>query len=184
MPNSCARHDDDAARLGEISSQDYRTNRSPARGLAFSLPVMTDTDTPRTQLDIATTWFLAARAMASAGTESPSPDDASAGLYAQAILGLSEDTCVEAKRPDRLGVMTLVDCLSRLKALPRGPAEKIVTGALMIALADGVLAPLEVRWASMLASAAHLSDDDFQRCCASGRVLAAMLRPRPSRAPA
>ncbi len=130
------------------------------------------------ETEVATTWFLAARAMAAAGAGTPSPDDAAAGLYGQAILGLSETACREAKRPDRLKVLTLVDCLGKVRLLPRATAEKIVTGALMIALSDRALQSLEIRWASMLASAADLSADDFQRCCAAARIMDTMLHPR------
>lgn len=130
------------------------------------------------QVELATTWLLAARGMVAARDEAPHHGDATGGLYAQAILGVSEEACLEAKRPERIGVLTLVDCLARVRALPRETAEKVVTGAMMIAFADGVMRPLEVRWASMLASAAGLESGDFQQCCASARVIAAMVRPR------
>jgi hypothetical protein len=133
--------------------------------------------TTEEQIELATTWLLAARGMVSARDEAPAAD-AGGGLYAQAILGVSEDACLEAKRPDRIGVLTLVDCLSRVRSLTPDVAEKIVTGVMMLAFSDREMRPLEVRWASMLASAAGLSQEDFQRCCASARVIAAMLRPR------
>lgn len=136
------------------------------------------------EVDVATIWFLAARAMAVARGVPPRVDDASAGLYAQAILAISEDACLAAKAPERLGVMTLVDCLAGIRRLPRTTAEQILIGVLMIAYGDGNMHPLEVRWASMLTSAAGLTTDDFQRCCASARVIAAMLRPDPTEAPA
>jgi uncharacterized tellurite resistance protein B-like protein len=113
-----------------------------------------------------------------ASGRTPGTDDASPGLYAQAILGISEDGCLEAKQAERIGVMTLVDCLGTVQRLPREDREKIVTGVLMIAYADRRMHTLEVRWASMLASAAGLSPEDFQHCCASARVIAAMLRPQ------
>jgi len=129
------------------------------------------------EVALAATWFLAARGMHAARDGAGSADGASPGLYAQAILGVSEEACLEAKTAERLGVMTLVDCLSSVGRLPRDTAEKLVTGVMMIALSDGVMTPLEVRWASMLSSAAGLDQDGFQRCCASARVIAAMLRP-------
>jgi hypothetical protein len=137
---------------------------------------MAEFETP--EIELAATWFLAARAMVVARGEEPSFNDASAGLYAQAILGVSEEACLAAKRAETLGVMTLVDCLSGVRRLPPEVAEKILIGVLMIAYSDRRMHPLEVRWASMLTSAAHLSSDEFQRCCASARVMAAMLRPR------
>lgn len=128
-------------------------------------------------IDLAVAWFLAARAMDASRDNPGAIESASPGLYAQAILGLSEEACLKAKEPARIGQMTLVDCLSTVGRLRRDLAEKIVTGVMMIALADGQMRALEIRWASMLSSAAGLSQDDFQRCCASARVIAAMLRP-------
>jgi hypothetical protein len=136
---------------------------------------MTTTACPET--DIAVTWFLAARAMASARGETPRTDEAAAGLFAQAILGVSEQACLEAKREGRLSSRTLVDCLAGIRRVPRDIAEKILTGVLMMALSDRMLHALEIRWISMLTSAAALSEDDLQRCCASARVMASMLRP-------
>ena len=127
--------------------------------------------------DLARTWFVAARAMAVADGTVPAVKEASAGLYAQAILGLSEDDCRHAKSPERMKHQTLVDCLAAVHALPADAAEKIMTGVMMIAFADGHMEPLEVRWASMLASACEMSDEDFQRCCASARVIASMFNP-------
>jgi hypothetical protein len=127
--------------------------------------------------DIAVTWFLAARAMASARGDRPRADEAAAGLFAQAILGVSEQACLDAKRDGRLSSRTLVDCLAGIRRLPHDVAEKILTGVLMMALADRQLHPLEVRWISMLTSAADLTADDLQRCSASARVMASMLRP-------
>ena len=134
-------------------------------------------DSAAGEIDLATTWFLAARAMAAARDEAGAIEDASPGLYAQAILGVSEEACLEAKRPERMAPLTLVDCLSAVGRLGNHTGEQIVTGVMMIALSDGMMRPLEIRWASMLSSAAGLSHDDFQRCCASARVIAAMLRP-------
>lgn len=136
-------------------------------------------------VDLAVTWFLAARGIVAArddvgnGNESGAP-----GLYAQAVLGLGEDVCLEAKKPERIGSRTLVDCLAAVRRLDPDTSEKIVTGVLMIALADGAMHPLEVRWLSMLASAAGLAEADMQRCCAAARVIATMVRPRATEAPA
>ncbi len=124
---------------------------------------------------VAATWLMAARAMFLAGERSAEIDDASAGLYAQAILGVSEASCLKAKSAESSSVKTLIDCLASLATLPRDLQEKIVTGVMMIAFSDRKLQPLEVRWASMLASSAKLSNDDFQRCCASARVFSSML---------
>ena len=143
------------------------------------MPIVEET----TDVDLAVAWFLAARAMVATRDDQGPTESAAPGLYAQAILGLSEDACLAAKEPARIGQMTLVDCLSTVGRLRRDLAEKIVTGVMMIALSDGKMRPLEIRWASMLSSAAGLTQDDFQRCCASARVIAAMLRP-PSEAPA
>lgn len=136
------------------------------------------------ELDLASAWFLAARAMVASRGDDRLVNDGASGLYAQAILGLSEDVCLEAKRPEHLGVLTLVDCLSIVRALEGHVAEKLVTGVMVIAFSNETMCGLEVRWASMLTSAARLSSDDFQRCCASARVIAAMLRPRPGESPA
>ena len=129
------------------------------------------------QSRLAQVWFVAARAMAVADGTVPAAKEASAGLYAQAILGLSEEACRHAKSPDQMKHQTLVDCLAGVHALPAEQAEKIMTGVMMIAFADGHMEPLEVRWASMLASACEMCDEDFQRCCASARVIASMFNP-------
>jgi hypothetical protein len=140
---------------------------------------MTTTETPDiTDADLAAVWFLAARAMYVASGQKPGTENASAGLYAQAILGVSEQACLEAKDPERMGVLTLVDCLSIVRRLPHDLQEKLVTGVMMVAYGDRRMATLEVRWASMLASAANLTPDEFQRVCASARVMSAMLKPR------
>ena len=138
---------------------------------------MHETMTQDEQAHLARLWFVAARAMAVADGTVPAVKEASAGLYAQAILGLSEDACRDAKSPDQMKNQTLVDCLAGVHALPAESAEKIMTGVMMIAFADGHMEPLEVRWASMLASACEMSDEDFQRCCASARVIASMFNP-------
>ena len=56
-------------------------------------------------------------------------------------------------------------------------SEKLLTGVMMIAYADRSMKPLEVRWASMLASAVNVTPDVFQRCCVNARIIASMLRP-------
>jgi len=135
---------------------------------------MTDGETP----NLATLWFLAARAMAIAGEDMPVVQEAATGLYAQAILGLSEEECKRAKDADHIINKTLIDCLSGLRNLPTELAEKVITGVMMISYADRSMRPLEVRWASMLASAIEITPDDFQRCCVNARVIASMLRPQ------
>ena len=115
--------------------------------------------------------------MAAARDDDGHAMDATTGLYAQSILGLSEEVCIEAKKPERMASRTLVDCLSRVNDFGDDVAEKIVTGVMMIALGDGEIQPLEIRWASMLSSAAGLDGERFQHCCASARVIASMLRP-------
>ena len=139
--------------------------------------MMTETATTGDQQELARLWFVAARAMAVADGTVPAVKEASAGLYAQAILGLSEDVCRAAKSPEQLGNLTLVDCLAGVHSLPREQAEKIMTGVMMIAFADGHMESLEVRWASMLASACEMTDEDFQRRCGSARVIASMFNP-------
>ncbi|MAI67296.1 MAG: hypothetical protein CMJ26_05415 [Phycisphaerae bacterium] len=134
---------------------------------------MTDSD----QLHLATLWFLSARAMAVAGEEMPTVQEAATGLYAQAILGFTEEICCEAKDAEYISNKTLIDCLSGVRQLPRELAEKILTGIMMISYSDRSMKPLEVRWASMLASAIEVSPDEFQRCCVNARVIASMLRP-------
>ena len=133
-----------------------------------------------TQINLATLWFLSARAMAVAGEEMPSVQEAATGLYAQAILGFSEDVCQQAKDNEYIKNKTLIDCLSGVRQLPKELAEKILTGVMMISYADRKMKPLEVRWASMLASAIEVSPEDFQRCCVNARVIASMLRPHGS----
>ena len=49
------------------------------------------------ELDLATTWFLAARTMACGGDEISIAEEAAAGLFARAILGLDEDSCIAPK---------------------------------------------------------------------------------------
>lgn len=128
--------------------------------------------------DIATLWFLSARTMAIAGEDMPAVQEAATGLYAQAIIGLTEEECRIAKDAEHISNKTLIDCLSGVRQLPREIAEKILTGVMMISYSDRSMKPLEVRWASMLASAIEVSPDDFQRCCVNARIIASMLRPR------
>jgi hypothetical protein len=126
---------------------------------------------------VATLWFLSARAMAIAGEEMPSVQEAATGLYAQSILGFSEEDCRKAKESKQIKNKTLIDCLSGVRQLPSEIAEKILTGVMMISYSDRKMKPLEVRWASMLASAIEIHPDEFQRCCVNARVIASMLRP-------
>ena len=128
-------------------------------------------------LHLPTLWFLSARAMAVAGGDLPTAQEAATGLYAQAILGLTEEECRLAKDADHISNKTLIDCLAGVRALPKEESEKILTGVMMIAYADRSMKPLEVRWASMLASAIEVSPDVFQRCCVNARIIASMLRP-------
>jgi len=128
--------------------------------------------------DVATLWFLSARTMAIAGEDMPAVQEAATGLYAQAIIGLTEEECRIAKDAQHIANKTLIDCLSGVRQLPREIAEKILTGVMMISYSDRSMKPLEVRWASMLASAIEVSPDDFQRCCVNARIIASMLRPR------
>jgi hypothetical protein len=130
------------------------------------------------QLDLATLWFLSARTMAIAGEDMPTVQEAATGLYAQAIIGLNEDECRVAKNAEHIANKTLIDCLSGVRRLPRELAEKVLTGVMMISYSDRSMKPLEVRWASMLASAIEVTPDEFQRCCVNARIIASMLRPR------
>jgi uncharacterized tellurite resistance protein B-like protein len=134
------------------------------------------------KINLATLWFLAARAMAVAGEDMPVVQEAATGLYAQAILGLTEQECKVAKDADHISNKTLIDCLSGLRKLPTELSQKVITGVMMISYADRSMRPLEVRWASMLASAIEITPDDFQRCCVNARVIASMLRPHWSAA--
>lgn len=130
------------------------------------------------QLDLATLWFLSARTMAIAGEDMSTVQEAATGLYAQAIIGLTEDECRVAKNAEHIANKTLIDCLSGVRRLPRELAEKVLTGVMMISYSDRSMKPLEVRWASMLASAIEVTPDEFQRCCVNARIIASMLRPR------
>ena len=124
---------------------------------------------------IATVWFLAARAMSVADGNPETARQAAGGLYAQAILGISEQACLTIKSSGLLDEMTLLDCLGMLREPPRDHGERIMTGVMMIAYANRSMHPLEVRWASTLASALEFSEDDFQRMCVNARVMSSML---------
>jgi hypothetical protein len=126
-------------------------------------------------LDLATTWFLAARTMACGGDEPSAAEEAAAGLFGRAILGLDEASCIAAKQKDHMQSLTLIDCMSMAGRLPRGTADQVMTGVMMIAYAAASMQPLQVRWASMLASALDMSEDQFQQCCVNARVVASML---------
>ena len=128
-------------------------------------------------VDLPTLWFLCARTMAVAGEDLLTVQEAATGLYAQAILGLTEEECRKAKDAEHISNKTLIDCLAGVRALPSEEAEKLLTGVMMIAYADRSMKPLEVRWASMLASAVNVTPDVFQRCCVNARIIASMLRP-------
>jgi len=128
-------------------------------------------------VDLPTLWFLCARTMAVAGEDLPTVQEAATGLYAQAILGFTEEECRKAKDAEHISNKTLIDCLAGVRALPSEESEKLLTGVMMIAYADRSMKPLEVRWASMLASAVNVTPDVFQRCCVDARIIASMLRP-------
>ena len=113
------------------------------------------------ELELASLWFLSARAMSAADGSLGTARQGAAGLYAQAILGISEEACQEAKTDENIATLTLLDCLGRLNAVPSEVGEKIMTGVMMIAYANRSMHALEVRWASMLASALELDADDF-----------------------
>ncbi len=132
------------------------------------------------QADIerATLWFLTARGMAAASADQAvDAQPSAAGLFAQGVLGLSEDACIEGKSPARIGRLSLIDCLSGVAALPPDIQEKFLTGAVMIALLDRRMDPAEVRWASVLASAMRLSTQRVEECCLGARILADLLHP-------
>ncbi len=129
-------------------------------------------------IERATLWFLAAGAMdAASGEGAREHRPSAAGLFAQAILGFSEDACIEGKSSKRISRLTLIDCLSGVAALPIDLREKFLTGALMIALLDRRMDPAEVRWASALASAMRLSSQQVEECCLGARILTDMLHP-------
>ena len=129
-------------------------------------------------IERATLWFLTARGMAAAsGDIAVDSQPSAAGLFAQAVLGLSEDACIEGKSAARINQLSLIDCLSGVAALPPETQEKFLTGALMIALLDHRMDAAEVRWASVLASAMRLPTQRVEECCLGARILTDMLHP-------
>ena len=129
-------------------------------------------------IERATLWFLTARGMAAACSNPSGVTQLSAaGLFAQSVLGFSEDVCVEAKSPARTGRLSLIDCLAGVATLPIETREKFLTGALMIALLDRKMDPSEVRWASALASAMRITPTQVEECCLGARILTDMLHP-------
>ena len=153
-----AKHQDRGLVMNEVPCENQRTMSATAP-----------------DIELATLWFLAARAMTAADGTLGTARQAAAGLYAQAILGISEEECEQAKAEEVISSLTLLDCLGRLSKAPREVGEKIMTGVMMIAYANRSMHPLEVRWASMLASSMKMDSDDFQRCCVNARVMAGML---------
>jgi len=126
---------------------------------------------------LAVAWNLGARAMIAAGDDVRNARQAASGLYAQGILGLSEDDCRRAKSSEAIDQLTLVDCLSSLSHLDADAGEKVMTGLMMLAYSDGRMTALEVRWASMVATALNLQPEQFQQCAVNARVVATMLAP-------
>ncbi|MEC8734046.1 MAG: hypothetical protein VXX86_03660 [Planctomycetota bacterium] len=129
--------------------------------------------------ELATLWFLPARAMSVAGGGLSASRQGAGGLYAQAMLGISEEACIQAKSDESMASLTLLDCLARLGHVPKDVGERIMTGVMMIAYSDQTMQPLEVRWASMIASAMSMDVDDFQRCCVNARVMSSMMAQAP-----
>ena len=127
---------------------------------------------------LAVAWNLGARAMIAAGDDMRNARQAASGLYAQGILGLTEEECREAKRSDVIDDLTLVDCLAALSRLDGDSGEKVMSGLMMLAYSDGLMTPLEVRWASMVATALKIKPEEFQKCAVNARVVATMLAPR------
>lgn len=155
----------------------------------YEAPLATDTLAAMTGAELAGLWFTIARAMAVGASAEAGADGklaasvpeaarhSGAGLYAQAVLGLTEEDCAQAKVSDATGRQTLTHSLLALRALPPDTAEKFMTGAMMIAFAERKLAPLAVRWATSLASAMSMTQEQFESCCLSGRILADMMHP-------
>ena len=139
----------------------------------YDAPAVSEID--HDALELATTWFTAARAMTVAAGHIDPSREATAGLYGRAILGLNEETCLAAKTPEQVGSRTLLDCLASIAQLPRSVSAKLVTGIVLIAYADASMHPLEVRWTSSMASAAGLTESSFQACCVNARVIASMM---------
>jgi len=130
------------------------------------------------ELKLPVVWNLSARAMISAGRNVRNARQAASGLYAQGILGISEEDCRNAKAPEVIDHLTLVDCLSLLSECDTEMGEKLMTGLMMLAYSDGHMTALEVRWASMVCEALELSSDEFQKCAVNARVIATMLAVR------
>ncbi|MSR69900.1 MAG: hypothetical protein EXS17_06090 [Phycisphaerales bacterium] len=129
-------------------------------------------------IERATLWFLTARGMTAAcANQTAQTQLSAAGLFAQSVLGFSEDVCIEGKSPARIERLSLIDCLAGVAALPIETREKFLTGALMIALLDRKMDPSEVRWASALASAMRLNSAQVEECCLGARILTDMLHP-------
>ncbi|MDA1008672.1 MAG: hypothetical protein O2800_06675 [Planctomycetota bacterium] len=126
---------------------------------------------------LGTAWFLAARAMVVAGGSEAMHKQSAGGLYAQAVLGLTEDECIQAKDPAQVSNLTLVDCFSILEGMPRDVGEKILTGLLMLSFMDRKISPLETRLISVVASALDMTQKEVEECCLSARVLADVLAP-------
>ncbi|MFK7961971.1 MAG: hypothetical protein AB8G96_15765 [Phycisphaerales bacterium] len=134
-----------------------------------------DREPTASEVELAVTWFQAARAMHLAGGRRIEAADASAGLYAQAVLGLPEAACLAAKDPSIIAGRTLVDCLAACERMPDSAGAPFLTGLMMITFGERRLHHLEVRWASMVASAVGVDADAFLECCSAARVMAAMM---------
>ncbi len=143
---------------------------------------MAETGTPPGTLDeahvaLGTVWFLVARAMVAAGGEEAIHKQSAGGLYAQAVLGLTEDECIAAKDPGHCAPLTLVDAVSMLETMPLESGEKLLTGLIMLSFMDRRMSPMEARLVSIVASALDLTPKEVEECCLSARVLADVLAP-------
>ncbi|MDA0803440.1 MAG: hypothetical protein O2819_06760 [Planctomycetota bacterium] len=126
---------------------------------------------------LGTAWFLVARAIVAAGGKEAIHKQSAGGLYAQAVLGLTEAECIAAKDPARCAPLTLVDAISMLERMPQEVGEKLLTGLMMLAFMDRSISPMEARLVSIVASALDLSSKQAEECCLSARVLADVLAP-------
>ncbi len=126
---------------------------------------------------LGTVWFLIARAMVAAGGEEAIHKQSAGGLYAQAVLGLTEDECIASKDPGRCQPLTLVDAVSMLETMPLESGEKLLTGLIMLSFMDRRMSPMEARLVSIVASALDVSAKEVEECCLSARVLADVLAP-------
>lgn len=124
-----------------------------------------------------TAWFLIARAIVAAGGTEAIHKQSAGGLYAQAVLGLTEDECIAAKDPVRCANLTLIDAVSMLESMRAELGEKLLTGLMMLAFMDRSMNPREARLVSVVASALELSTRQAEECCLSARVLADVLAP-------